>query len=141
MSKLKTNLKVTKLKLQSKTSRLKKLEVKPLLLPKVLEEDNSTISHVKRIGGQIGTFYSLHTTPRKANNHVDIVYNPPTYNPLEDTITAEELDTPAPIVIIVANEFPDLVLNNPQDEVAPLPTVDTSVPMPTLNQEPTQTLP
>lgn len=61
MSKNKNFLTVLRFK-QKKESRdiVNKIEIKPLVIPYIGLQDDSTISHVKRIGGQILHLYSLH---------------------------------------------------------------------------------
>ena len=55
------NLTILKFK-QKKDSRdiINKIEIKPLIIPYIGALDDSTINHVKRIGGQILQLYSLH---------------------------------------------------------------------------------
>lgn len=61
MNKNKNSLTVLKFR-QKKDSRdiINKIEIKPLIIPYIGIKDDSTISHVKRIGGQILQLYSLH---------------------------------------------------------------------------------
>lgn len=50
-----------------------KVEIKPFILPGILEKDESTISHVKRIGGQVMQFYSMHTMDAEIGGN-DVYY-------------------------------------------------------------------
>lgn len=61
MNKNKNSLTVLRFR-QKKESRdiINKIEIKPLIIPYIGIQDDSTISHVKRIGGQILQLYSLH---------------------------------------------------------------------------------
>ena len=45
--------------IKEKEDHIKKIEVKPLLHPEVLKKDDSTISFVKRVGGQVFQMYTL----------------------------------------------------------------------------------
>ena len=60
-SKASLNLLKFKNKKRSKNI-LQRLELKSLVLPSVLEKDDSTINHIKRVGGQVLQLYSLHET-------------------------------------------------------------------------------
>lgn len=48
------------MKSKKSSSVLEKFSVKDIVLPEVLAKDTSTVSYVKRIGGQVAQYYSLH---------------------------------------------------------------------------------
>ena len=74
MNKNKNSLTVLRFR-QKKESRdiINKIEIKPLIIPYIGIQDDSTISHVKRIGGQILQLYSLHVMDVRTGGN-DVFY-------------------------------------------------------------------